>query len=188
MSSLAQHYLTPEEYLATERKSEYKSEYADGVMYAMAGGSERHNLIVANTIISIGSQLRDRPWQVYPSDLKVRVPNSSKFFYPDVSVVCGEVKYADEHKDVILNPTFIAEILSDSTAAFDRGKKFLAYQQIISLNEFVFVAQDEILVEKYARQGADNWLYTKVTDLKSVVKLPSIGCDLILKEIYDKTE
>src|ERR1051325_9459033 len=116
MSSLPQHYLTPEEYLAIERNAEYKSEYIDGVMYAMAGGSERHNIIVANLIISVGVQLRGRPCRVYPSDLKVGVPNSSKFFYPDVSVVCGETRFVDDQKDIILNPVVIAEVLSDSTA------------------------------------------------------------------------
>ncbi len=87
MASFRERYLTPEEYLAIERKAEYKSEYVDGVIYAMAGSSERHNIIVANLIISIGVQLRDRPCRVYPSDLKVRVPNSTRFFYPDVSVM-----------------------------------------------------------------------------------------------------
>jgi Uma2 family endonuclease len=186
MSSLPQHYLTPEEYLAIERNAEYKSEYIDGVMYAMAGGSERHNIIVANLIISVGLQLRGRPCRVYPSDLKVRVPNSSKLFYPDVSVVCGETRFADDHKDVILNPVLIAEVLSDSTAGFDRGKKFISYQQIESLKEFIFVAQDEILAEKYTRQSDDSWVYTKVTDKASVLSLQSIECKVALMDIYDK--
>jgi Uma2 family endonuclease len=186
MSSLPHHYLTPEEYLSIERNAEYKSEYIDGVMYAMAGGSERHNIIVANLIISIGLQLKSRPCRVYPSDLKVRVPNSSKFFYPDVSVVCGETRFADDHKDVILNPVLIAEVLSDSTAGYDRGKKFISYQQIASLKEFIFVAQDEILVEKYTRQSDDSWVYTKVTDKEGVVSLQSIECKATIIDIYDK--
>jgi Uma2 family endonuclease len=186
MASLPQHYLTPEEYLAIERDAEYKSEYMDGIMYAMAGGSERHNIIVANLIISVGVQLKGRPCRVYPSDLKVRVPNSSKFFYPDVSVVCGETRFADHHKDVILNPVFIAEVLSESTAGFDRGKKFLSYQQIPALEEFIFVAQDEILVEKYSRQSNDSWVYTKITDIEGILSLRSIGCEVALRDIYDK--
>ncbi len=98
MSSLPTYHLSPEEYLALERQAEYKSEYVDGVMYAMAGGSERHNLISANIIIAIGVQIRNRPCRVYPSDLKVRVPNSKRFFYPDVSVVCGEIEFADKRE------------------------------------------------------------------------------------------
>jgi Uma2 family endonuclease len=186
MSSLPTYYLSPEEYLAIERSAEYKSEYVDGVMYTMAGGSERHNLIAANIIISIGVQLRNRPCRVYPSDLKVRVPNSKRFFYPDVSVVCGETKFADDEQDVILNPILIVEVLSESTAAYDRGKKFLSYQQIDSLQEYLLISQDEAIVEHYVRQNNDTWLYTKAISLEETIILPSIECEVALKDIYDK--
>ncbi len=141
MSSRPTYYHSPEEYLALERQAEYKSEYVDGVMYAMAGGSERINLISANIIIAIGVQIRNRPCRVYPSDLKVRVPNSKRFFYPDVSVVCGEIEFADDERDVILNPTLVVEVLSESTAAYDRGKKFLSYQQIDSFQDICALCQ-----------------------------------------------
>jgi Uma2 family endonuclease len=186
MSSLPSYYLSPEEYLVIERQAEYKSEYVDGVLYAMAGGSERHNLIAANTIISIGVQLRNRPCRVYPSDLKVRVPNSKRFFYPDVSVVCGEISFADDEKDVILNPILIVEVLSESTAAYDRGKKFLSYQQIDALQEYLLISQDEVIVEHYVRQNNDTWLYRKAVGLEETILLPSIECEVTLKDIYDK--
>lgn len=186
MSTQPFYYITPEEYLAIERKAEFKSEYIDGMMYAMAGGSERHNLIAANVIIEIGVQLRSRPCRVYPSDLKVRVPTSTKFLYPDVSVVCGETQFADDQKDVVLNPILIVEVLSESTAGFDRGKKFLAYQQIASLQEYLLVSQDEFLLEHYLRQDTDHWLYTKVSGLEGKMILPSIGCELALNAVYDK--
>lgn len=186
MSTLPSYYLSPEEYLAIERKAEFKSEYVDGVMYAMAGGSERHNLIAANLIIAIGVQLRDRPCRVYPSDLKVRVPNSKRFFYPDVSVVCDERRFADDERDVILNPTLIAEVLSDSTAAYDRGKKFLSYQQIDSLQEYLLISQDEIIVEHYVRQNNATWLYTKAVGLEETLALPSITCEVALRDVYNK--
>jgi len=187
VASVPNYYLTPEEYLALERKAELKSEYMDGVVYAFAGGSERHNLIVANIIITLGAQLKGRPCKVYSSDLKVRTPNSKRFFYPDVSVVCGEVEFADDERDFILNPTLIVEVSSESTAAFDRGKKFLSYQQISSLQDYLLVSQDEILVEGYARQGSDRWLYTKVTGLEGRFTLSSIEFDLVLRDVYDKT-
>ena len=186
MASVPNYYLTPEEYLALERKAELKSEYMDGVVYAFAGGSKRHNLIVANIIITLGGQLKGRPCKVYPSDLKVRVPNSKRFFYPDVSVVCGDDELADDQQDVILNHTLIDEVSSESTAAFDRGKKFLSYQQIGSLQEYLLVSQDEILVEGYSRQGSDSWLYTKISGLEGSLTLPSIGCELALTDVYDK--
>lgn len=185
MASVPNYYLSPEEYLALERQAEFKSEYLDGVVYAMAGASPRHNLIVANLIITIGGQLKGRPCKIYPSDLRVRVPDSKRFFYPDVSVVCGHDEFADD-EDALLNPTLIVEVSSESKAAFDRGKKFLSYQQISSLQEYLLVSQDEVLIEGYARQGNDSWHYTKVTGLEGVLKLPSIECELALKDIYDK--
>jgi len=187
MASLPKYNVSPEEYLVRERKAEFKSEYLDGVVYARAGASPRHNLIVANIIIALGGQLKGRPCKVYPSDLRVRVSNPKRFFYPDVSVVCGDDEFADEERDVILNPTLIVEVSSESTAAFDRGKKFLSYQQIGSLQEYILVSQDEILVEGYARQGDDKWLYTKITSLEGRLTLPSIECELALQDAYDKT-
>lgn len=186
MASVPNYYLSPEEYLALERKAEFKSEYMDGVVYAFAGASPRHNLIVANIIITLGGQLKGRSCKVYPSDLKVRTPNAKSFFYPDVSVVCGAEEFVDEERDVILNPTLVVEVSSEATTAFDRGKKFLSYQQIPSLQEYLLVSQDEPLVEGYARQGNDTWLYTKVTGLEGILTLPSIECELALKDVYDK--
>ena len=186
MSSLPNYYLSAEEYLTIERKAEYKSEYVDGVMYAMAGSSERHNLIAGNIITELNIQLRTTPCKVYPSDLKVRVPDSRKFFYPDVSVVCGETKFADDERDVILNPVLIVEVLSESTAAFDRGKKFQSYQQIESLQEYLLVAQDEYVLEHYLRQETGHWLYTKVSGLNETIVLPTLRCQLTLQSIYNK--
>jgi Uma2 family endonuclease len=187
MASVPNYYLSPEEYLALERNAEFKSEYIDGVVIAFAGCNDRHNLITANIITTLATQLKGRPYKLYPSDLKVRIPNSKRFFYPDVSIVCGPVEFADDGRDVILNPSLVVEVSSDSTAAFDRGKKFLSYQQINSLQEYLLVSQDEILVEGYARQGNNTWLYTKVAGLESTLTLPSIECQLALKDVYDKT-
>jgi Uma2 family endonuclease len=186
MSSLPSYYLSPEEYLSIERHAKHKSEYVDGVMYAMAGGSERHNLIAGNLITELNIQLRVAPCRVYPSDLKVRVPNSKRFFYPDVSVVCGETQFADDERDVVLNPVLIVEVLSEGTAAFDRGKKFQSYQQIESLQEYLLISQDEFVVEHYLRQENGQWLYTKVNDLEETVILPTLKCQLVLSDIYNK--
>jgi Uma2 family endonuclease len=186
MSSLPDPYLSSEEYLNTERRAEFKSEYFDGVVYATAGGSERHNLITGNLVTELNVRLRDAPCRVYPSDMKVRLPNSKRFFYPDVSVVCGEVQFADEAKDVILNPILIVEVLSESTEAFDRGKKFLSYQQIESLLEYLLVSQDEFVVERYLRQE-NGWLYTKASGLDAGLILPALkSCRIALSDIYNK--
>lgn len=186
MASVPNYYLTPDEYLALERKAEFKSEYMDGVVYALAGGSERHSLLATNIITSLSVQLRSRPCKVYSSDLKIGTPKLQRFFYPDVSVVCGDVQFSDDQKDVILNPILIVEVSSESTAAYDRGKKFLSYQQLNSLQDYLLVSQDEILVEGYARQGNNTWLYTKVTGLEATLALASVNCQLALRDIYDK--
>lgn len=185
MSSIPNIYISPEEYLALERKAEYKSEYLDGGIFAMAGGSERHNLIVANIIAGLHSQLLGSSCRVYPSDLKVHAPKPRYFFYPDVSVVCGETKFHDEHKDVVLNPVTIFEVLSEATAAFDRGKKFQDYQQLNTLAEYILVSQDTALVEYYVRQENGSWIYTKLSGLDASLVLPSIKCELELSFIYN---
>lgn len=184
MASVPNVYLTPEEYLALERAAERKSEYADGEVFAMAGGSERHNLIVANLIAGLHGQLAGRPCRVYPSDLKVRAANPRFFFYPDVTVVCGETRFHDEHRDVVLNPAVIFEVLSEATAAYDRGKKFQAYQQLDTLAEYVLVSQDEALVEHYVRREDGSWIYTKLAGDEARLELPSVGCVLELSFIY----
>jgi Uma2 family endonuclease len=187
MSSLPSYYLSPEEYLVIERQAEYKSEYVDGVIYTLAGSSKRHNLITGNIITELNIQLRKTPCEVFPSDMKVRVPDSRKFFYPDVSVVCDESRFADDERDVLLNPVLIVEILSESTAAFDRGKKFQSYQQIESLQEYLLVSQDEYVLEHFLRQENDHWLYTKSSGLDEVIELPNVKCQLTLRDVYNKT-
>jgi Uma2 family endonuclease len=179
---LPQSHLTPEEYLARERNADRKSEYFDGVVLAMAGASEQHNLMVANVIMAIGPQLKKGCCRIYPSDLKVRA--GSRFFYPDVSVICGETVFADERRDVVLNPTLIVEVLSESTMAYDRGPKFLAYQQIASLQDYLLVHQDDTLVEHYRRHPPNAWLYTKSSDLDAVIDIPNLGCKAALFDIY----
>ena len=187
MASVSNYYVSPDEYLALERKAEFKSEYMEGLVYALAGASRRHNLIVGNTVTALNIQLRERNCRVYPSDIKVKIRTANRFFYPDVSVVCGDDEFVDGEQDVILNPTVIVEVSSESTAAFDRGKKFLSYQQIESLRDFVLISQDEVMVEGYARQGNETWLYTKMTGLEGQLTLPSIKCQLLLRDVYNKT-
>lgn len=186
MSTQTDFYLSPEEYLAIEREAEYKSEYSDGVMYAMAGASEAHNLIVVNVVAELHTQLKNTQCKMYPSDMKVRLPGGRKFYYPDVSVVCGETRFADQRRDVYLNPILVIEVLSESTAAYDRGKKWLSYQQLESLQEYVLVAQDEPLVERFVRQPRGGWLYLKAAGIGESVDLVSVDCQLALRDLYAK--
>jgi Uma2 family endonuclease len=180
--------LTPEDYLAIERSAEVKSEYFDGEIFAMAGASEPHNLIVINTIRELSIQLKKRPCKVYANDMRVKVSLTGLFAYPDVVVVCGKTHFDDSHLDTLLNPTLIVEVLSDSTEAYDRGRKFEHYRKLESLAEYVLIAQHRPHVESYRRQPEQRWVLTESDGLDGSLRLDAIDCELALAEIYDKVE
>ncbi|MFZ1640136.1 MAG: Uma2 family endonuclease [Candidatus Contendobacter sp.] len=180
--------LTPEDYLAIERSAEYKSEYFDGEIFAMTGASEPHNTIVVNTTIHLGSQLKKRPCKLYVNDMRVKVSPTGLYTYPDLVVICGKGQFDDAHLDTLLNPTLIIEVLSDSTEAYDRGRKFEHYRHLDSLVEYVLIAQYRPHVESYRRQPDHQWLLTECNGLDGTLRLQSIDCDLALAEVYDKVE
>ncbi len=141
MDAQTRPHLTPEEYLAIERRSETRNEYLDGEMVAMTGGSRNHNLIVMNIGRELSLQLKKRPCEVYASDQRVRIPATGLYTYPDVVVVCAEPRFEDEELETLLNPTLLIEVLSPTTEAYDRGKKFEHYQTIPSLSEYLLVSR-----------------------------------------------
>ena len=181
-------YLTATEYLAIERQAETRSEYLDGEMFTMAGGSRRHNLIKGNTERELSLQMKTRSCEVYSSDQRVHIPATGLYTYPDVLVVCGEPHFDDEQGDTLLNPTLIVEVLSPNTEAYDRGKKFEHYLSIDSLSEYLLISQDEPRIEQFVRQDGGRWLFTAVAGLDSRITLPSILCELSLAEVYDKVK
>src|SRR5215510_7896482 len=185
MSLQPKAHLTPEEYLAIERKAEYKSEYLNGEMFAMSGASERHVSIVANIMYLLVGQLRGRPCTVYSTDLRVRVSPTGLYTYPDVVVVCGQPQFADDQRDTLLNPTLIVEVLSESTKDYDRREKFEHYRSLASLNENVLIARDKHHVEHFVRQSDNRWLLSETNRLEDTIHLPFIDCDLALAEICD---
>ncbi len=190
MSSLAQPNYTPEQYLALERKAEYKNEYMNGQIYAMSGASRWHNLITGNLAAELHAQLRGRPCEAYISDMRVKVSLTGMYAYPDVVAVCGEPLSEDRHRDTLINPNVIIEVLSVATEANDRGEKFAHYRRLDSLMEYVLVAQDKVLVEHYARHGDNGgqWILTVISDSDGALHLASIGCDVALQDIYDRVE
>ena len=188
MSTLTVTHVTPEEYLAAERLSETRSEYLDGGVYPMTGGSINHIRIVSNIDTQLNNQLGDRQCDVLPTEMKVRLQESRKFFYPDIAVVCGDPQFYDERTDIILNPDLIIEVLSPSTEAFDRGAKFQAYRTLESLKEYLLVSQETPLIEQYVRGDGGKWTLTAVAGLESSLALPSIGCTLNLGAVYDKVD
>lgn len=184
MSSIAARtYLTPEEYLAFERKATTKHEYLPGEIVAMSGASFDHNFITGDIFGELRAQLRGGRCKVAASDMRVKVSKTGSYFYPDVVVFCGEPQAEDSTSDTLLNPTLIIEVLSPSTEARDRGEKFWHYQQLASLQEYILVSQDQLRVEHYLREGA-YWLRTEFRELDDVMALPSIKCELCLRDIY----
>ena len=175
--------LTPEEYVARERQAETKSEFVGGCLVAMSGASRLHNLVVVNVVGALHEQLRERPCELFASDMRVKVAETGDYTYPDVVVACDDIQFEDAELDTLLTPTVIIEVLSPSTEGHDRGKKFAAYRQLRTLQEYVLVAQDHPSVEHYARQG-DQWVLTAVTDIEATVHLPAIDCQLRLRDIY----
>jgi len=180
--------LTPEDYLAIERSTDFKSEYFDGEIFAMTGASEPHNLIVINTVRELSLQLKKRPCKLYANDMRVKVDPTGLYTYPDLVVVCGKARLEDAHLDTLLNPTLIVEVLSDSTEAYDRGRKFEHYRKLESLAEYVLISQHWPHVESYLRQPDHHWLLTECSGLDGVLRLESIDCELALAEIFDKVE
>jgi Uma2 family endonuclease len=180
--------VTPEEYLVLERKSETKSEYFDGEMFPMPGASYDHNTIVTNLIIELGTQFLDRPCAVQGPDLGVHISPTGSYVYPDVSIVLGEPDLLDEHRDRLLNPTVVFEVLSPSTESYDRGLKFAHYRTMQSLQEFVLVSQTELRIERYLRQDGGKWLYSETTDPAASLELTSVVYRVPLSRIYRKVD
>jgi Uma2 family endonuclease len=188
MSSQPKPYLAPEQYLSLERTAAYKSEYLRGEVFAMAGVSPTHVLMVSNIVAALHGQLRRRPCTVYASDLRLKVNASGLYTYPDITVVCGEPQFDDDRKDTLVNPTLIVEVLSESTQDYDRGGKFAQYRKIPLFAEYVLVAQDECHVEHFVKQPNGLWLLSETDRLEDGLTLSSIECPLLLSDIYEKVQ
>ena len=178
--------MTPEQYLEIERASEARSEYFNGRMYAMSGGSYNHVRIIGNLAWELRNALKERSCEVVTSDLRVRVSPAGLYTYPDVTVVCGEPKFADDQKDTLLNPVFIAEVLSPSTEAYDRGFKSAQYRKLESLQEYALISQAEPRVEVFRRRPGGDWLLSEAAGLDAACRFDSLDCRIALADIYGK--
>ena len=194
MESREARYYTVDEYLALEETAQEKHEYLDGRLYAMTGGTDIHAQLTAQVIILLGSLLRGRPCRMYSSDLMVRVEQTGLHTYPDASALCGEPRLtgrqvAGKQSLVLLNPTVLVEVLSPSTEAYDRGTKFWHYRQIPSLREYVLVAPDEMLVERFSRAGEEaEWGFADARGPDGEIALPSLGAVLAVRDVYEDVD
>lgn len=178
---------TPEEYLALEEKAEFRNEYDNGEILAMAGGSLDHIQITFNAAKAIARQVGSK-CRTLPSEMKVYIKAVNKFYYPDVTVLCEKLEFYNERKDTITNPKLLVEVLSKSTEAKDRGEKFFAYQTLESFEEYVLISQDKFLVETFTKQADGSWRYLATIGADSKVYLQSVNAEISLEEIYDLVE
>jgi len=190
-------YYTIEDYLEIERSSDERYEFLDGEIYLMAGESDAHGDICTNLVREISFQLKTTPCRVRSKDTKVRSgaePQNARtakgmFSYPDVVVFCGELEHHDEYKDVLINPSVVIEVLSESTAEFDRGEKFMRYRNWNpTLTDYILVSQDKPVIEHYVRQDNGTWILHEYHGLSANFKINSINCVLSLAEIFDRVE
>lgn len=188
---------TVDEYLALERQAEERHEFVDGEIYAMAGESGQHGDISMNLAGLFHFHLKGTPCRARTKDTKVRSGPLSRsrknysgmFSYPDIVVICGEPEYHDAHRDVILNPTVIVEVLSPATESFDRGEKASRFQTWNpTLKDFLLVSQDQPQIEQYSRQADGTWSFQRHTGLDANVSIPSVGCTLALADVYDRVD
>ena len=180
--------VTAEEYLRLERTSETRSEYVNGEIVAMAGGTQTHDDICFNLTLALGNQLRQRPCKLFTSNFKVRIDKANVFRYPDLSGLCGPVLHHDKAHDAYCNPAVIVEVLSPSTAAYDRGDKFTLYRMLDSLFEYVLVSQDRMEVEVWTRGSDSVWSSVVYNEAADSFTLRTLNCTLTLAEIYERVE
>jgi Uma2 family endonuclease len=188
MSAVTKKKLSESEYLAMERAAEFKSEFYDGEMFAMAGAGLLHNRIKDNLIFEIGSCLKGSSCHTYSSDMRVKVERTGLYTYPDILIVCGRPEVDPDQKDTLFNPQVIIEVLSKSTESYDRGKKFLNYRRLPSLKEYVLVSQEQKLIERFVRQPDDDWLLTTFDDPNGEFALVTVPVRIAMADVFRGVE
>ena len=177
---------SPAEYLAMEEVAEYKSEYCNGEIFGMSGGTADHSLATVNFTAALSQRLQLGPCRVFNSDMRLHVERNGLYTYPDVMVICGKIELVKNRNDTVTNPVLIVEVLSESTRSYDRGAKFNFYKQIPTLREYILVESERSHVECYQRTRDDQWLVEMYDDLSATVKLESVACEIPLLQIYSK--
>ncbi len=179
---------TASEYLTLERQAETRSEFRDGEIVPLPHCGIRHCRIATNLIGTVGIALKHVQPTLYGNDLRIHVPHTGLYTYPDASIVCGPIELADGQDDVLLNPTVLFEVLSDITEAYDRGQKFANYRRIAILREYVLVSEDEPLIERYLRNADGTWTLTESRGMDATLTLASVGISIPLSEVYDRVD
>jgi Uma2 family endonuclease len=177
--------LAPAEYLAWEREQSTKHEFFDGEVFAMAGGTPRHNALGMSIGAELRTALRSRGCSVLSSDQ--RLAFDTRYVYPDVTVICGPVVFQAGTTDVITNPSILVEVLSRSTEEYDRGLKWTGYQGIESLTDYLLVSQTDVRIEHYRRNSDGSWTYRRVGpgELVGLTGGSSLAADAIYASVFE---
>lgn len=186
MAAEPQSLISRETYLALERESEERHEYIAGEIFAMAGGTIRHDRIFGNLFTLLSARLLGSGCQVFSSNMRVAIPDLDIYMYPDISVVCGDEAFEDEVEDTLLNPIVLIEILSPSTERYDRGRKYHRYQHISTFREDILIEQDAPVIDHCLRQAGGRWLCSTIEGLDASLTIASLNCTLSLREIYER--
>ena len=177
---------TPAEYLELEEKAEYKSEYINGQIFPMTGGSTNHNTIALNLSTELNFAFKQQDYKVFMGDVRLWIPDKQIYTYPDVLVIAGKPQYVANRTDTITNALIIAEVLSKSTQGYDRQAKFEDYRTIPSFQEYLLIDQTRIYVEQYAKTGEKRWELRVYNAEDETISLSSVALQISLKDLYNK--
>jgi Uma2 family endonuclease len=186
MTQVAKRLYSAEEYLALEEVAAYKSEYYDGEIFVMAGGSFNHNLIASNVLTAFNTALANEPCYVFGSDMRLQIAERKKFTYADIVVLCGQPIFTAGRNDTITNPMLLVEVLSPSTKKFDQEGKFGLYKSIESLEDYILIDQYSFYVQYYHKIEPDKWLLQNIQSLESFLEIKAFNLQLPLTTIYNK--
>jgi Uma2 family endonuclease len=181
-------FYTPEEYLALEEKADHKSEYYNGEIFAMAGGSYNHNVIVGNINAALNQFAESRPCVAFANDMRLLVKANSLYTYPDVMLVCGSIEFVENRNDTVTNPIVIVEVLSKSTRDYDRGFKFELYREIETLQDYVLIDQARIHVECFHKLEDGRWVLVEFNRPDVTLTIESLNFEISISRICQKVD
>ncbi|MEG3844579.1 Uma2 family endonuclease [Microcoleus sp. herbarium14] len=181
-------YYSPEEYLMLEEGAKFRSEYQDGRIIPMTGGTPNHNQIAGNFYGTLNFATKGQPYRVFINDLRLWIPSKRVYTYPDVMLVAGKLEFAEGRKDTITNAVMVAEVLSESTEDYDRGGKFKLFRTIPSLREYVLIDQYEMHVEQFSKTDDNKWVLSEYDGADAVLRLSCMEFEMVLGDMYDRVD
>ncbi|MCB0559391.1 MAG: Uma2 family endonuclease [Lewinellaceae bacterium] len=181
----AKKYYSIADYLELEAHSEQKHEFRDGIIVAMSGGTIPHNMICGNVFYALRDK-KKKGCTVFNSDQRVYFDEINHYVYPDTSVVCGGIEVSGEDENAIINPVLIIEVLSDSTAAYDRGEKFRKYRSLPSFKEYILIDQEQPIVDTLFREDGKYWRMQTIVELGKKVPIYSLDIEILMEDIYSE--